>query len=79
MTRESLLMNLAAAANQAGYLVPAVDSEQAHRAADALLAAVGLTRAAPQPALPPRPEDGHTRMLPIYQPARAPVPPRGTP
>lgn len=70
MNPEEILTVIGAIAGRHGMVVPALDSPQARRAAAALLAAVGLQRATPAPALPPPPvspaiSGAPTQLLPV--------------
>ena len=73
MTPEEVLTAIGAIAGRHGMVVPTLDSPQARRAAAALLAAVGLQRATPAPALPPPPpvnpaiSGAPTQLLPLVR------------
>src|SRR5690554_6538459 len=72
MTPEEVLTVIGAIAGRHGMVVPTLDSPQARRAAAALLAAVGLQRATPAPALPPPPVSpaiagAPTQLLPLVR------------
>ena len=72
MTPEEILTVVGAVAGRHGMVVPNLDSPQARRAAAALLAAVGLQRATPAPALPPPPVNpaisgAPTQLLPLVR------------